>query len=664
MKALFAKLNQPIAMILASIIGAVGVVLGGYFAIRAAQEPIRLSIVATQTAETKLTREATLASTQTAEALLVAVPTATPNIPTPTISSSPKPTFTSTIIPSNTPKPTSTPTPDPIAFQKGIAFPVWWHEHYCQSEYGLTAIQKIAELGADWVQLVPTWYQDHRNANEIKRLADKTTTDECLIQAIRTAHNNGLKVLLKPHVDSLDGYFRGEIAPSQPDAWFTSYEKMILHYTDIAHTNKVEIFVVGTELKSMSSVAHTEKWQVLISKVRQRYFNRLTYAANWDAYDQIKFWNNLDYVGIDAYFPLSNLDTPSREDILAGWQSYDDQLVVRHWADEVEAFVLAVDKPLIFTEIGYASQDGAARQPWRQDNSQQANPQLQAQLYEAALRTYWTQPYFSGLYWWFWDIQPDPLYEETGYMPKDLALQELQVWYEFEKSEMPPTPTLEATTLLTPTPAATIPPTQIPEVTTPSPPPVPTDTPSPQPSALGSDWESCTAEEWVAQTWEDSQGIESVEGSNEIANTGSCSLKLNARLQAGHSNYSKGETYIELPEPVSLIDRTISCWVYVPNENATGSQSAYNGAQVFVKDANPSSSKSEYGAWFNLEQVGWIKISLVPSTSTPSGGGYMDTGFDPNIIRIIGVKIAVNDQAPTTYSYNETFYVDSCSWSP
>ena len=89
-----------------------------------------------------------------------------------------------------------------------MAFPVWWYEHYCQPEFGLTAIQNIAELGADWVQLVPTWYQEDRNAIEVMRVEDKTATDECLTLAIGAAHNNGLKVMLKPHVDSLDGYFR------------------------------------------------------------------------------------------------------------------------------------------------------------------------------------------------------------------------------------------------------------------------------------------------------------------------------------------------------------------------------------------------------------------------------------------------------------------------
>ena len=680
------------------------------------------------------------------------------------------------------PCPTATPTPDPIIFQKGLAFPVWWFNHYCQAQFGLTAIRNIRNLGAEWIQLVPTWYQNDRAANEINRVEDRTATDECLIRAIAAAHNNGLKVMLKPHVDSLDGYFRGEISPSQPDAWFDSYEKMILHYADIACESKVEIFVVGTELKSMSGADYTKCWQELIGKVRQRYCNRLTYAANWSDYDQIGFWNDLDYVGIDAYFPLSDLPAPSLEEIQTGWEGYDYQNVERDWADEIAAFTSGVDRPLIFTEIGYASQDGAGRQPWRQDNSQQPNPELQARLYEAALQTFWEQPYFKGLYWWFWDVKPDPLYKETGYMPKDAALQELQRWYELTPPGMPPTTEVAATPALAPevvatptptpettatlTPTSTLTPTPFPSSTpaaptpsrcqfdaafvtdmtvpdntqmkanqsfdkvwrmqntgtcpwdittvldfvggspmsTPSAVPVPltqpgetadvgvtmfapsdpgkysgvwqlqvqgqffgsrvtvvinvpgTESPTPVSSY---DWESCMAEGWEAQTWQDSQGVESVTGSLDVAKTGKCSLRLNARLQAGHENYSKGETLIDLPGPVSLAGKTISCWVYVPDNSATGPKGAYNGAQIFVKDG----THNEYGSWLNLENVGWVQVTLAPTTSAPRDG-YMEPGFDPNTVKTIGVKIATNEKADSSYAYKGPFYVDTCTWSP
>ena len=43
-----------------------------------------------------------------------------------------------------------------------------------------------------------------------------------------------MEVMLKPHVDVIDGTFRGEIEPADRAAWFASYGSMIDHYADLA----------------------------------------------------------------------------------------------------------------------------------------------------------------------------------------------------------------------------------------------------------------------------------------------------------------------------------------------------------------------------------------------------------------------------------------------
>jgi hypothetical protein len=55
---------------------------------------------------------------------------------------------------------------------------------------------------------------------------------------------------------------------------------------------------------------------------KKNLLGKLTYAANWDDFDKVPFWNELDYIGIDAYFPLSNATTPSVLELNDAWQQH------------------------------------------------------------------------------------------------------------------------------------------------------------------------------------------------------------------------------------------------------------------------------------------------------------------------------------------------------
>ena len=89
------------------------------------------------------------------------------------------------------------------------------------------------------------------------------------------------------------------------DTWFESYRKNMILYAQLAEQNNVELLCIGTELRT--SIKHQPlAWQDLIKDIKKVYFGKLTYAANWD--DDIgsyTFWEALDYVGVQAYFPLT-----------------------------------------------------------------------------------------------------------------------------------------------------------------------------------------------------------------------------------------------------------------------------------------------------------------------------------------------------------------------
>ena len=68
------------------------------------------------------------------------------------------------------------------------------------------------------------------------------------------------------------------------------------------------------------------------------------------------FWEKLDFVGIDAYFPLTEKNDPTTEELIAGWQRHAEE--IEQWLKQKQ-----LDKPVVFTEIGYCSADGTNTQP-------------------------------------------------------------------------------------------------------------------------------------------------------------------------------------------------------------------------------------------------------------------------------------------------------------
>ncbi|MDD3089585.1 MAG: hypothetical protein PHT95_06555 [Candidatus Omnitrophica bacterium] len=285
-----------------------------------------------------------------------------------------------------------------MPLQKGMCYATWDKETL-GSEYSDESLKKLANLGVNYVQIAVTQYQDKPNSTVIKP-TEQTSSDVSVRHAIKRAHDVGIKVMLKPHIDLIDRYdgtyCRSDIGFSTEDdwqAWFKNYQKFILHYARMAEKLKVDIFCVGTELEFTTQ--RSDLWRTMvISEVRKVYSGKLVYAANWDEYSKVEFWNELDYVGIDAYFPLSYNSAPSLDDLKASWKK---------WMTEIELWQVSVNRPVIFTEIGYTSTSLAPSAPWQVITTGNADPEMQALCYQAFFETVWEQKWLAGVYWWKWD---------------------------------------------------------------------------------------------------------------------------------------------------------------------------------------------------------------------------------------------------------------------
>ncbi len=276
--------------------------------------------------------------------------------------------------------------------------------------YYKSSLDEIAALGASHLSVPVFFLQDSvHSVTHFSRPSDGATHeqyDRVVREVIDYGHRLGLKVLLTPIVNidhPRKAEWRGVIAPHNWDAWFDSYRGFVRHYARLGAEMDVEYLSVGTEL--LSSERYTGQWREIIAEVRSIYPGQLTYSANWDRYDQVAFWDDLDFLGISGYYELSASHEPDIESLVDSWVPVKEKL--QEWRSRW-------NKPLLFTEIGYMSQDGVASQPWNYVSQAPLDLEEQRLCYEALRRTWEGEKGFAGLYLWIWE--PDKRgAEDRGY---------------------------------------------------------------------------------------------------------------------------------------------------------------------------------------------------------------------------------------------------------
>jgi hypothetical protein len=268
------------------------------------------------------------------------------------------------------------------------------------------------------VTLFVTWTQ-FKGDSSIVVPGDKTAPRANLARAIRSARAAGLKVLVRPYIDPSDGSLRGAISPDSLTRWFDSYTAFLLRYADLAQRNGATGFVVGTEMVSMSP--HAAQWRALVAKVRARFKGFVTYQANWDEAERVRWWDALDAVSISAYYPVASAPGESVPQLEHGW---------RRWLDAVQAIHKQSGRPVMFGEIGYRTVTTAAVAPWSIDPAP-FSATAQRNAYEAALRVWFRVPWFAGLHWWYMPPQRALLAGKLGadHAPRSAALRVISRWY-------------------------------------------------------------------------------------------------------------------------------------------------------------------------------------------------------------------------------------------
>ena len=294
---------------------------------------------------------------------------------------------------------------------------------------GSPAFKRLTDINTEWVSFVPYGFTkkgstDVRYNLDRQWWGEKIQGTEICIQEAKKA---GLKVMLKPQV-YIGGGWIGEMDFDTEEKWLTwetNYRNFIMDYLQIAAKNDVEMFCVGTEF-NIAIVKREKFWKELIQEMRTIYKGKLTYSANWDNYEKVKLWKDLDFIGISSYFPLTEEKNPTVGLLVKEWKPIMRKL--KTYSDSQK-------KKIIFTEYGYMSVDGCAGKTWELEKTKHQlsiNQSAQSNAYDALWTALSTQDFWAGGFLWKWF--PEGMghegYPEKDYTPQDKPAEKIiKKWF-------------------------------------------------------------------------------------------------------------------------------------------------------------------------------------------------------------------------------------------
>ena len=154
----------------------------------------------------------------------------------------------------------------------------------------------------------------------------------------------------------------------------------------------------------------------------------------------------------------------------------------------------------------------------------------------------------------------------------------------------------------------------------------------------------------------DRQGVHTTSLALTVDFTGPKNVRVNEHREAG-------EVQVDLTRfppaglpstPVDLTDQLITAWVWA-SAGSNGDPAHPNGFQLFVKDSH---NRNCYGEWVNIEpEEQWFQISWRETRAV-----LCDPGFDSAAPKVIGLKVALGENAVVSYAEPLTVYMNDVNW--
>ncbi len=284
---------------------------------------------------------------------------------------------------------------------------------YASTEATVSMNYLAKNLHCNTVAVIP--YSGYQDVNKPSWLEFSdgagAENDESIVHSLWSAQQAGMQTMLKPQVWPWNSW-TGEIAMQSEEDWaifFDRYFRWIRHYAIMGEMYGADVLCVGVEF-SKATLQRPDDWRRMIQRLRPIFSGKITYAANWgDEFEQCKFWDAVDYIGINCYYPLTKKDKPSQKDLDRGFSEI---------LDKVEIAAKTAQKEVLFTEIGFRSVERTWQNPHAEADDRASDFKSQEMCYKSMIQGLSARPWCKGVYLWKWPAyMDDAKYDLRGFTP-------------------------------------------------------------------------------------------------------------------------------------------------------------------------------------------------------------------------------------------------------
>lgn len=294
-----------------------------------------------------------------------------------------------------------------------------------------------------------------------------TVNDESVIRYLEELKRRNIKIMFNPMIllDIKGKPWRGHISGniSGIERFFRKYRKFIIHYAYLTK-DYIDFFLIGSELKGLTGIREENRYPAvdelikLASDVKSILGQeiKISYGADWSEYhhkdgfynlDSLWASENIDFIGIDAYFPLTCttiseissaeikkgfesgegfsyfFENSEKKDLEAAWAWKN----IKYWwenkhynADGSISPWIPKSKKIYFTEFGFPSIDKAPNQPnifydpncldggIPKYSNGEVDFEIQRKSIKAFLEYWEDSEMIEKSFLWAWDARPQP----------------------------------------------------------------------------------------------------------------------------------------------------------------------------------------------------------------------------------------------------------------